>query len=113
MLRLEGLAALMERLTTGREAMGIGLSQAVQECALQTAQAASERCPTDTGALKGSITASGAGLEAAVTASAGHAAAVELGTYAMEARPFLRPALANGAPAIRAAALEAIMSAFD
>ena len=49
--------------------------------------------PVDTGELRDSIVLSSSGLSASVSASASHAAFVELGSSACPARPYLLPAL--------------------
>ena len=48
--------------------------------------------PVETGELRNSIRASGAGMDRAVTAAADHAVYVEHGTRKMQPRPFMGPA---------------------
>lgn len=59
---------------------------------------AKRTAPVDTGHLRASIAAGGGGLTWRVTAAAGYAAYVELGTSKMSAQPYLVPALRTEFP---------------
>lgn len=65
-----------------------------------------EKAPVDTGYLKNSIsnkvTRTGAVVDGWVYATAEYAPYIELGTYKMEAQPFLYPALTENQSSIRA-----------
>ena len=82
--RLENIGRAAER----------AASEAVVRAADETAQAARELAPVDSGELRGSIcTHRLSPLEACVTAGAAHAAAVEFGTSRSAAQPYLLPAV--------------------
>lgn len=101
---LKNAERLMARLKADglREAAG----RAVLAAAERTKEAAAARAPVDTGALRGSISAVGEGLEARVSAECEYAAAVEFGTSCMPARPFMQPAAAVGREALARCAAE-------
>ena len=64
-----------------------------------------EKVPVDTGYLKGTITnkvtKKGSTIDGWVYATAEYAPFIELGTYKMQAKPFLYPALTENQSAIR------------
>ncbi len=65
------------------------LEAALAQAAQEVAERAQELAPAQSGSLRSSIQAQGN----SVTATAPHAAALELGTQHTRAQPFLRPAL--------------------
>ena len=70
------------------------LDAALQEAAEELLQAAQDRAPHHSGALKNSLVVEKNGLGSySLKATAPHAMAVELGTEKRAAKPFLRPAL--------------------
>ena len=64
-----------------------------RDCATNAMNYAKRVVPVDTGFLRSSITMSSAGNTATVTAAAGYALFVELGTHKMAAQPYLIPGL--------------------
>lgn len=73
-------------------AIAAGAADAVERLCMETAENAKALCPVESGELKGSIAARVSEGTGSITAGAGHAAYVELGTWKKEARPFLLPA---------------------
>ena len=98
---MTGAERLRRKLQKVREAVEAGAVRTVQGAAQETAERAKAFVPVDTGTLKGSIGASGAGLTATVAAEAEYAAAVELGTASREPQPFFTPAMQEQRAAIR------------
>ena len=78
------------------KALGEALARTGAAAALETARAACAQAqslaPVDTGRLRGSIRVRAEKDAAAVATDCSYAAAVELGTSACAARPFLKPA---------------------
>ena len=75
-------------------AIAAGAASAVERLCAETAENARALCPVESGELKASIAAAVSEGTGSVSAGAGHAAYVELGTFQKEARPFLWPAFA-------------------
>lgn len=75
-------------------AIAAGAASAVERLCAETAENARALCPVESGELKASIAAAVSEGMGSVSAGAGHAAYVELGTFQKEARPFLWPAFA-------------------
>ena len=77
----------------------------MQDACLLVEESAVNNAPVDTGYLKGTITnkvvKNGSNIEGYVYSTAEYAPYVELGTYKMEAKPFLYPALTQNQSAIR------------
>ena len=67
------------------------------------AQLAGDNCPSQTGALRSSITTEKDGMTVTVTADENYAAAVEFGTSETATRPFLVPSLFRSADEILSA----------
>ena len=68
------------------------VERALERASDDLVQRARALAPVDTGELRDSIRASGAGMDRAVTAAAEHAVYVEHGTRNMQPRPFMGPA---------------------
>lgn len=66
-------------------------AEAAKASAQQGAALAREFAPVDSGELRSSIHARANGLQASVSADAGHAVMVEYGTRCMAASPFMLP----------------------
>lgn len=81
---------------TGQAADGIGsaIGAALEEIGLLAEGYAAERCPVDTGNLRGSVThaVDAAGNAVYIGTNVEYAPYVELGTSRQGAQPFLRPA---------------------
>lgn len=74
------------------------VSRALAAMAFKVESRAKQIAPIDTGNLRASIGASGAGLRWRVTAAAEYSLYVELGTRRMSAQPYLVPALRQEVP---------------
>lgn len=80
-------------------------AKGMQDACLLVEESAVDNVPVDTGYLKGTITnkvvKNGSNVEGYVFSTAEYAPYVELGTYKMDAKPFLYPALTQNQGAIR------------
>lgn len=77
----------------GRALMDAAIRRAMQNLVDDIAADAQDKAPVETGELKASISGEVDGTSGRVSATADHAAYVELGTENMPAQPYLRPAL--------------------
>jgi HK97 gp10 family phage protein len=97
MIRLDGAAAVKERLDAMTAALRQVLKGAVETEAAELADEAKRRCPEDTGGLRESIRAElrirGDTVEAKVGSDLDYAADVELGTLKKPPAPYLAPAV--------------------
>ncbi|UVX70644.1 MAG: putative tail-component [Bacteriophage sp.] len=80
-------------------------AKGMQDACLLVEESAVQKVPVDTGYLKGTITnkvvKNGSNIEGYVYSTAEYAPYVELGTYKMNAKPFLYPALTQNQSIIR------------
>lgn len=74
------------------------VSAAVKKTAFDIEASAKTLAPVDTGALRGSIAADAQEFSATISPHTEYAVYVELGTYKMAAKPYMRPAADKNAP---------------
>ena len=72
-------------------------ARALEACGMQAETFAKEKCPVDTGRLRGSITHAVDDNAAYIGTNVEYGAYVELGTSKMRARPYLRTAIEDHA----------------
>jgi HK97 gp10 family phage protein len=97
---VEGVEAVVGALNLADGKIKEGAAAGVAEGGKIVEAAAKGMAPVRTGALRGSISSSAAGLTAIVFAGVHYAPYVEFGTYKMAAQPYMAPALSSSASAV-------------
>lgn len=80
-----------------RAALDAAKLRSLEGCGMTCEAFAKALCPVDTGHLRGSIAHKVAGDGVTIGSDVSYAGYVELGTYKMAARPYLKPAVHNNA----------------
>ncbi len=91
-----------------RDALQDQIETALVAIGLAAESHAKELCPVDTGRLRNSITHTNDDDSAYIGTNVEYAAYVELGTFRMKARPYLKPAAENYVDEYRALAKAAL-----